>query len=59
MPTLEHQRVWAVVNDDEAQTTIAPLNYYALSNGVPLFTAATSLSEIMSLSRVGAPLVNL
>lgn len=59
LPTLEHQRVWAVVNDDEAQTTIAPLNYYALSNGVPLFTAATSLSEIMSLSRVGAPLVNL
>lgn len=59
LPTLEHQRVWAVVNDDKAQTTIAPLNYYALINGVPLFTAATSLSEIMSLSRVGAPLVNL
>ena len=58
LPTLEYQRVWAVVNDDEAQTTTTPLNYYALSNGVPLLTAATSLSEIMSLSKVGVPVVN-
>lgn len=40
---------WAVLNLDAHQNTASPLNYYALSHQVPLFTSTATISGLLAV----------
>lgn len=46
---LDPHNVWLAVNDDPDQVTTSPLNYFALSNGLPFFTASDTLAGILAV----------
>ncbi len=47
-PTINPSNVWLVINSETEQTTTTKLNYFALSNGIPFFSATETLKGILT-----------